>query len=114
MVESTNDAVEEAATQAVGTCPQRPVPPPRQQQLEQVMRWIGPICNGPPGSGRRALSEYFLQKRQLLLNNSHSISDDTLQTSLLVLGGAAIPDWKQEAHHAFYESPVELYRDLTP
>ena len=114
MVESTNDAVEEAATQAVGTCPQRPVPPPKQQQLEQVMRWIGPVCNGPPGSGGRPLSEYFLQRRQLVPNNSPSIPDVTVQTSLLVLGGAAIPDWKQEAHHAFYEGPVELYQDLTP
>ena len=31
------------------------VPPPRRQQLEQVMRWVGPVCNDPPGSGDRPL-----------------------------------------------------------
>ena len=80
MVESPNDAVEEAVTQAVGTSPQCPVPPPRQQQLEQVMCWIGPVCNGPPGSGGRPLSEYFLPRRQLLPNSSPSIPDNMVQT----------------------------------
>ena len=73
------------------------------------------VCNDPPGSGDKPLSEYLLQGRQLAPIHSPSIADDdTIQTSLLVLGGAAIPDWKREAQHTFYDGPVELYLDLTP
>ena len=57
---------------------------------------------------------YLLQGRQLAPKNSPSTADDTIQTSLLVLGGAAIPDSKREAQHTFYDGPVELYQDLTP
>ena len=94
MVESTSGMVKEAAAQAVGMCPQRHIPPPRWQQLEQVICWAGPVCNDLPGSGNRPLSEYLIQKRQLMPDDSPSIPDDTVQTCLLVLGDDATPDWK--------------------
>ena len=109
--------MEEAAAQVVGKCPQLPVPPPTQQQLDQVIRWVGPVCNDLPGSGDRLvcsdlpgsgdrlvcndlpgsgdrpLSEH-LQRSQFVLDDSPSILNDRVQTSILVLGGAAIPGWK--------------------
>ena len=96
MVESTSGMVKEAAAQAVGMCPQHHIPPPRWQQLEQVICWAGPVsvCNDLPGSGNRPLSEYPIQKRQLMPDDSPSIPDDTVQTCLLVLGDDATPDWK--------------------
>ena len=51
----------------MGTCPQRPVPPPRRQQLEQVVHWVGPVCNGSPGSGHRPLGKYLLQCTIIIL-----------------------------------------------
>ena len=45
---------------------------------------------------------------------SAGIPDDTVQTSLPVLCGADLPDWKQEAQHAHCGGPVELYEDLKP
>ena len=58
-----------------------------------------PLDEHPPGSGNRPLDEH-LQIRQLGPNDSVVIPDDTVETSLLAVGGAAIPDWKLEAHAA--------------
>ena len=104
-VESTNGSVEEAVAQVAGKCLQHLVPPPTWQQLEQVICWVGlicsdlpgsgdrPVCNDLPGSGDRPLNEH-LQRSQFVLDDSPSILNDTVQTSFLVLGGVAIPDWK--------------------
>ena len=103
--------VEKAVAQGGGTCPQRPVPPPRRQQLEQDMCWVGPVCSDPSASGDRPLSEC---RRQQAPNDSPGFPDVTVHTSLLVLCGAATPDWKREAQHAFYDGPVKqisLHRD---
>ena len=82
--------------------------------MEQVLRWVGPVCNDPSGSGDRPFDEH-LPKRQLATDDlSAGIPDDTVQTSLLVLCGAGLPDWKQEAQHAHCGGPVELYEDLKP
>ena len=52
------------------------------------MRWVGPVCSDPPGSGDRPLSEYLLQIRQLTPNGFSGIPDDRVEMSLSVLGGA--------------------------
>ena len=62
----------------------------------------------------KPFSKHLLQRRQLAPDDLPGISDDTVQTSVLVLGGSAIPDWKRETRHAFYDGPVELYQNLTP
>ena len=54
----------------------------------------------------------YLQRGKLTHNNSSGIPDDMVETPLLVLGGAAIPDWKRETQHAFYDIPVELHEDF--
>ena len=60
--------------------------------MEQVLRWVGPVCNDPSGSGDRPFDEH-LPKRQLATDDlSAGIPDDTVQTSLLVLCGAGFPD----------------------
>ena len=99
--------------------------------MEQVLRWVGPVCNDPSGSGDRPFDEH-LPKRQLATDDLSAgipddtvqtsllvlcgagFPDDTVQTSLLVLCGAGLPDWKQEAQHAHCGGPVELYEDLKP
>ena len=75
------------------------------------MQQVGPVCNDPPGSGDRPF-DVHLQRRKLTHDNSPGIPDGMVETPLLVLGGAAIPDWKREAQHAFYDIPAELYEDF--
>ena len=56
--------MEEAAAQAVGTCPQHHVPP--------LTAKAG--TGHAPGSGDRPLSEYLLWRRQLVLLCQHLLS----------------------------------------
>ena len=58
------------------------------------MRWVAPVCSDPSGSGDRPLDEYLLQRRQLAPDDWPGIPDDTVQTSVAVLGGGARPGWK--------------------
>ena len=52
------------------------------------MRWVGPVCNGPPGCGDRPLGESFLPRRQPAPNSFSGIPDDRVEMSLPALGGA--------------------------
>ena len=114
MVECINSLEEETAVHLVGACsvmPYQTCNSSRRQVLKQVTQQVGPVCNDPPGSGDRPFDVY-LQRGKLTYNNSSGIPDDMVETPLLVLGGAALPDWKWEAQHAFYDIPVELYEDF--
>ena len=75
-VESTHGVVEEAAAQAIGTWPPCPAPLPiPQQQLEQVMCWVGPpsamVCLDLATDC--LVNNYLLQGRQLAPDDSPSM-----------------------------------------
>ena len=91
-LESTKGLVEKAASQTVGTCPQRPVSTPGRQELEQVMRWVGPVCNDRSGSGVRPLDDHLLPSKELALNVSSGLTTLLRRLFQLVLCGAATLD----------------------